>query len=176
LKTYEAMFLLDNREVKKGWDPLKESLDGLLTRNGAELVVAKRWDERKLAYDVAKQRRATYYLTYFKSAPEKITEIRRDLELSGPVLRYLILNCEEIPAEAYEPEREFHLVDEPEAAEAPEPAQEEDEGESKDEANDQSKDQSKDEAKDEGAAKASAEGGDDAASEGGESGDTEEKE
>ena len=112
MKTYEAMFLLDNREVKKGWEPLKESIDSIMTKRGAEIVVAKRWDERKLAYDIKKQRRATYYLSYFKAEPAAIDEVRRDLELSVPVLRYLILACEAIPEDAYEPEKEFTMVEE----------------------------------------------------------------
>ena len=116
MKTYEAMFLLDNREVKKGWDPLKESIDSIMTKRGADIVVAKRWDERKLSYDIKKQRRATYYLTYFKAEPEAIDEVRRDLELSVPVLRYLILSCEAIPEDAYEPEKEFTMIDEDEPA------------------------------------------------------------
>ena len=103
------MILLDNREVKKGWEPLKETVDSVLTKNGAELVVAKRWDERKLAYEIRKQRRATYYLAYFKADPQAIDGIRHGLGLTTPVLRTLVLTCDEIPAEAYEPEREFDL-------------------------------------------------------------------
>ena len=109
MKTYEAMILLDNREVKRGWAPLKETIDSCLTKNGAEIVVAKRWDERKLAYEIRKQRRATYYLVYFKVDTQKIAEIRRTLQLTAPVLRHLVLACEVVPPEAYEPEKEFDM-------------------------------------------------------------------
>ena len=108
-KTYEVMLLLDNREVKKGWDSLKEQVDGVLTKHGAKIVVAKRWDERKLAYEIKKQRRATYYLSYLESDPNTLDELERSLRLSAPVLRHLVLACEEIPGEAYEAEREFDL-------------------------------------------------------------------
>ncbi len=114
------MILLDNREVKKGWQPLKEIVDGVLAKNGAELVVAKRWDERKLAYEIRRQRRATYYLAYFNAAADAITGINRGLKLTAPVLRSLVLRCEEIPPEAYEAEREFDIdrQDEPKAGES----------------------------------------------------------
>lgn len=121
MNTYEAMILLDNREVKKGWDRLKETVDAALTKNGAEIVVAKRWDERKLAYEIRKQRRATYYLAYFKAEPGVIGGIRRSLRLSNPVLRSLIQRREEIPADAYEPEKEFK-VEQEEREEQPEAA------------------------------------------------------
>ena len=81
----------------------------MLRKNGAEIVVAKRWDERKLAFEIKKQRRATYYLAYLKADPESVSTIRHALALTGPVLRHLILTCEEVPSEAYEPEREFEI-------------------------------------------------------------------
>jgi small subunit ribosomal protein S6 len=109
MNTYEAMLLLDNREVKKGWDSLKEKVDGVFKKHGAEIIVAKRWDERKLAYEIKKQRRATYYLAYIKAAPDSLTKMNFDLKLSEPILRHLILRVEEIPAEAYEPEKEFQV-------------------------------------------------------------------
>ncbi|HHI78796.1 MAG TPA: 30S ribosomal protein S6 [Planctomycetes bacterium] len=109
MNTYEAMLLLDNREVKKGWDGLKEKVDGVLKKHGAEIIVAKRWDERKLAYEIKKQRRATYYLAYFKAPPESLAKMNFDLKLSEPILRHLILRVEEVPAEAFEPEKEFQV-------------------------------------------------------------------
>ena len=108
-KTYEVMLLLDNREVKKGWDVLKEQIDGVLTKHGGKVVVAKRWDERKLAYEIKKQRRATYYLSYLEAEPAILDDLERSLRLTAPVLRHLVLACEEIPGEAYEAEREFDL-------------------------------------------------------------------
>ncbi len=109
MNTYEAMLLLDNREVKKGWDSLKEKVDGVFQKHGAEILVAKRWDERKLAYEIKKQRRATYYLAYIKAAPDSLTKMNFDLKLAEPILRHLILKVDEIPAEAYEPEKEFQV-------------------------------------------------------------------
>ncbi len=103
------MILLDNREVKKDWEGLKAQVDGILSKHGAEIVVAKRWDERKLAYEIKKQKRATYYLNYFKADPQKVVDINFDFKLAQPVLRHLILRVESIPEEAYAPEREFDL-------------------------------------------------------------------
>jgi small subunit ribosomal protein S6 len=110
LKTYEAMVLLDNREVKKGWDATREMVKSILAKHGAEVVVAKRWDERKLAYEINKQKRATYMLSYFKCDPGRVDEIKRELTLTEPVLRHVILHVDGIPPEAYEPEKEFGEV------------------------------------------------------------------
>ncbi len=109
MKTYEAMLLLDNREVKKGWDSLKEKVDGVFKKHGAEIIVAKRWDERKLAYEIKKQRRATYYLAYIKASPDSLAKLNFDFKLAEPVLRHLLLKVDEVPAEAFEPEKEFQV-------------------------------------------------------------------
>ncbi|PIE23436.1 MAG: 30S ribosomal protein S6 [Planctomycetota bacterium] len=118
MNTYEAMLLLDNREVKNGWETLKEKVDAVLTKHGAKILVAKRWDERKLAYEIKKQKRATYYLAYIEADPQSLDQMSRSLKLSGPVLRHLLLRCEEVPEEAYEPEKEFNLEADDEGTEA----------------------------------------------------------
>jgi ribosomal protein S6 len=103
------MCLLDNREVRKGWQPLKESVTGLFTKHGAQILSARRWDERRLAYPIDGQQRATYLLAYLKADTQSITGIRRDLQFSDIVLRSLVLSCEEVPQSAYEPEAEFDV-------------------------------------------------------------------
>jgi small subunit ribosomal protein S6 len=78
-----------------------------LTKHKAEILSAKRWDERKLAYEIKKQKRATYFLVYFKAPPGNIDALNREFTLTEPVLRSLVLQVESVPAEAYEPERDF---------------------------------------------------------------------
>lgn len=108
-RTYECMCLLDNREVRKGWQPLKEAVTGLFKKHGAELLSARRWDERRLAYPIKGQHRATYLLSYFKADTQQLTALRRDLQFSEVVLRSLVLAAEDVPASAYEPEAEFDV-------------------------------------------------------------------
>jgi small subunit ribosomal protein S6 len=103
------MCLLDNREVRKGWQPLKESVVGMFKKHGAEMLSARRWDERRLAYAIKGQQRATYLLAYFKADTHQLGGIRRDLQFSESVLRSLVLGCEEVPQSAYEPEAEFDV-------------------------------------------------------------------
>ena len=108
-RTYECMCLLDNREVRKGWQPLKETVAGTFKKHGAEMISARRWDERRLAYPIKGQHRATYLLAYFKADPQQVAGIRRDLQFSESVLRSLVLACEEVPASAHEPEADFDV-------------------------------------------------------------------
>ncbi len=126
-RNYECMCLLDNGEVRKGWEPLKDAVAGLFTKHEAKVLSNRRWDERRLAYPIKGQQRATYLLLYFAADTQTLPSIRRELEFSESMLRYMITECEEVPADAYEPEAEFDVNaipedDAPEAEEAPEQA------------------------------------------------------
>jgi small subunit ribosomal protein S6 len=108
-RTYECMCLLDNREVKAGWQPLKESVVGIFSKHGAEVVSARRWDERRLAFPIKGQQRATYLLAYIKAGTQQVAGIRRDLQFKEAVLRSMMFGCEEVPAMAFEPEAAFDV-------------------------------------------------------------------
>ena len=107
--TYECMVLLDNREVRQGWEPLKERVSGMFTKSGGEVLSARLWAERRLAYPIKGQVRGTYLLVYYKADADANVTIRRDMELSEFVLRHFITVCEEIPEDAYTPEEEFDV-------------------------------------------------------------------
>ena len=108
-RTYECMLLLDNREVKKGWEELKTSVNGLFEKHGAEVVSARRWDERRLTFQINRQKRATYLLMYFNADAPQVQAIRRDMEFSEAMLRNFVTVCEKIPDEAFEPEASFDM-------------------------------------------------------------------
>ena len=84
------MCLLDNREVRKGWDKLKETLAALFTKHGAKVLSSRRWDERRLAYPIKGQVRATYLLLYMQIDSDHMPALRRELEFSDFVLRNMI--------------------------------------------------------------------------------------
>jgi ribosomal protein S6 len=101
------MCLLDNREVRKGWQPLKDAVTGIFTKHGAKILSSRRWDERRLAYAIRGQQRGTYLLIYFAADTQSLTAIRRDLQFNESVLRDLLVDCAEVPQTAYEPEAAF---------------------------------------------------------------------
>lgn len=100
--TYEAMFLF----------PAGASVDsegaitmarGIVERHGGEVIMIKKWDERRLAYEIAKQKRGLYVIAYFRGPGAAVGAIDRDVNLSEDVLRVMItdashLNEEEMAA------------------------------------------------------------------------------
>ena len=108
-RTYECMCLLDNREVRKGWQPLKDAVLAMFTKHGAKILSGKRWEERRLAYPIKGQHRGTYLLVYFSADTQALGGIRRDLQFNESLLRYLLVECAEVPQGAYEPEAAFDV-------------------------------------------------------------------
>jgi len=88
---YEGLFILDSARASKDWEGAKALVDDVLARYGAKPILKDRWDERKLCYTIKRQKRGTYYLSYFEASGDAVTNIRRDLVLTEGVLRLLIL-------------------------------------------------------------------------------------
>lgn len=103
------MCLLDNREVRNGWQALKDSVAGIFQKHGAQILSSRRWEERRLAYPIRMQQRGTYLLTYFKADTQQVAGIRRDLQFNESILRNLVLSCTEVPQTAFEPEAAFDV-------------------------------------------------------------------
>lgn len=97
MNLYEGMFLLDNQAVRADWGLAKGAVTETLSKHGAEVVSARRWDERKLAYPIEGKKRATYLLTYYQAPFDTVAALRRDLELDERILRYLILRADTVP-------------------------------------------------------------------------------
>jgi small subunit ribosomal protein S6 len=96
MHTYEGMFLLD---AGKTFEAACEPINAILERSGAEVLVAKPWDERRLAYEIKGRKRGLYVLVYFKMDPEKVTELENDAQLNDQILRMLIIRKDDLTDE-----------------------------------------------------------------------------
>ena len=93
-KLYEAMFLVDSAQAASDWEGVNKAIRTILERAGAEIVSMRKWDERKLTYEIQRHSRGTYILCYFRAGGEKIRDIERDVQLSERIVRVLILSAE----------------------------------------------------------------------------------
>jgi ribosomal protein S6 len=111
------MVLVDNDVVRADWRQAKALVTDTLTKYGATVHSARRWDERALAYPIAGRQRATYYLAYFELPEGNSEAMRRDFDLNERILRYLFTAVEELPegeaALAAEEDGEEYVVPEP---------------------------------------------------------------
>lgn len=100
-KLYESMFLVDSAQASD-WDGTISIIEGLLKKSGGEIVSIKKWDERRLAYEIERKTRGMYILCYFNADGDKIQDIEKSVQLSEPILRVLILSTEQMSTEDIE--------------------------------------------------------------------------
>lgn len=89
MNTYEAMFLFDPTFATE-LSRVDQEVERLMQRAEAELVMSRKWDERKLAYEIKGRKRGCYVLSFFRAQPDRIAGIERDVQLSESILRVLI--------------------------------------------------------------------------------------
>jgi small subunit ribosomal protein S6 len=101
-KLYEGMFLVDSARAASDWDGVNTAIRKVLERAEAEIVSMRKWDDRKLAYDIRGIERGTYILCYFRADGQKIQGIEKAVRLSEKIIRVLILNTEQMTKEDIE--------------------------------------------------------------------------
>jgi len=88
------MFLVDSAEATSDWEGVNAAIQKMLEKAGVEIVSMRKWDDRRLAYDINGKEKGTYVLCYFKAEGNKIRGIERDVQLSERIMRVLILSAE----------------------------------------------------------------------------------
>jgi len=128
-KLYEGMFLVDSAQAAD-WDATKAVLEGVLKRANAEILEMKKWDDRRLAYEINKKARGAYILCYFNADCDKIHDVEKAVQLSEQIMRVLILNTEQMSEDdmkrdtpAMKAEKEVAAAEEARAARTAEAAE-----------------------------------------------------
>ena len=101
-KLYEGMFLVDSAKAASDWDGINTAIKRILDRAKAEIVSIRKWDDRKLAYDIKGTSRGTYLLCYFRVDGRQIQGIEKAVQLSEKIIRVLILNTDQMTQEDIE--------------------------------------------------------------------------
>jgi small subunit ribosomal protein S6 len=91
---YEALLMLDTSRVAGDVQAVQQQLHTIMERNKVEVLASRPWDERRLAYPIRGQKKALFYLIYFRSSGEHLVGIESDLKLNEAVLRVMMLRIE----------------------------------------------------------------------------------
>jgi small subunit ribosomal protein S6 len=95
---YEAMFLFPASLLTN----LQSAVDHvmqILERNQAEIISMRKWDERKLAYEIKGNKRGVYFLVFFRAPAESMNHFERDCNLSEMLLRSMVLRADHVTQE-----------------------------------------------------------------------------
>ncbi len=96
---YEGMFLFPGSASAE--DSLKR-ITSIIEAHGGSIIVIKKWDERKLAYEIKKQKRGLYILAYYTAPNTANVQITRDVNLSDDILRVLITDASHLSKDEME--------------------------------------------------------------------------
>ena len=95
---YEAMFLI-SPSVATDLGGAIQHIREILGRGDVELISLRKWDERRLAYEIQKNKRGVYILAYFAADPSRLALIERACNLSEQLLRSLIIRADHLTLE-----------------------------------------------------------------------------
>lgn len=95
---YEAMFLL-SQAVAADLNAALDHIREIVARGHGEIIAMRKWDERRLAYEIDGQKRGYYVLVYFKAPGPQLSHIERDCNLSEKIMRTLITRCDHLTLE-----------------------------------------------------------------------------
>ena len=98
VNTYEAMFLLGAGHASDLDNAIK-LVRGIIERHEGKIIVLKKWDERKLAYEIRSEKRGLYIIAFFTAPPQAVSPIVRDVELSDDILRVIVTKADHLNAE-----------------------------------------------------------------------------
>ena len=101
-KLYEGMFLVDSSKAGADWDGIIAAIRTILEKAEAEIDSIRKWDDRRLAYDIKGKSRGTYILSYFSVDGGRIKDIEKSVRLSEKIMRVLILSAERLRPEDIE--------------------------------------------------------------------------
>jgi small subunit ribosomal protein S6 len=91
---YECMFILDTAKVAGDVGAADKQLRATIEKHGAEVLVSRPWDERRLTYPVKNQKKGLYYMTYFSCEGKNVVNIERDCALNESILRMMVLKID----------------------------------------------------------------------------------
>lgn len=92
---YEAMFVI-SQSVAVDFQGVVDHVKEVIGKNGGTLIAMKKWDERRFAYEIDKQKRGLYILTYFSAPGASLNAIIRGADLSEKILRHLIIRADHL--------------------------------------------------------------------------------
>jgi len=88
---YEAMVIFDSNRYARERAALPGEVEASIKAAGGEVLVSRLWEERRLAYAIAGQRKGTYWLVYFRGPSSMLASLNRQWEIHEGILRHLVL-------------------------------------------------------------------------------------
>lgn len=94
MKKYEVMYIVRPNIEDEAKKALVERFNEVLTSNGAEIIEAKEWGKRRLAYEINDFREGYYQIVKTNAGSEAINEFTRLANISEDIIRHMAVREE----------------------------------------------------------------------------------
>jgi len=94
-REYETIYILRPNTPNEGVAEVNARIKGVIEHMGGKILKVDNWGKRRLAYEVAKERKGIYLYWLYLAQPGVVEETERNLRMLDSVIRYLTVKVDE---------------------------------------------------------------------------------
>lgn len=94
-REYETIYILRPNTPNEGVAEVNSRIKGIIENMGGKIIKIDNWGKRRLAYEVAKERKGIYLYWQYLAQPGVVEETERNLRMLDSVIRYLTVKVDE---------------------------------------------------------------------------------
>ncbi|HEY5936343.1 MAG TPA: 30S ribosomal protein S6 [Kofleriaceae bacterium] len=94
-REYETTYILRPNTPNEGVAEVNTRIRGIIEGMGGKVIKVDNWGKRRLAYEVAKERKGIYLYWQYLAQPGVVEETERNLRMLDSVIRYLTVKVDE---------------------------------------------------------------------------------
>ena len=94
-REYETIYILRPNTSNDGVADVNSRIKGIIENMGGKILKVDNWGKRRLAYEVAKERKGIYLYWLYLAQPGVVEETERNLRMLDSVIRYLTVKVDE---------------------------------------------------------------------------------
>src|SRR3977135_956534 len=93
-REYETIYILRPNTPNEGVAEVNTRIKGVIEGMGGKVIKIDNWGKRRLAYEVAKERKGIYLYWQYLAQPGVVEETERNLRMLDSVIRYLTVKVD----------------------------------------------------------------------------------
>jgi small subunit ribosomal protein S6 len=94
-REYETIYVLRPNTTNEQVAEVNTRVKGIIEQMGGKIVKVDNWGKRRLAYEVAKERKGIYLYWLYLATPGIVEEAERNLRMLDSVIRYLSVKVDD---------------------------------------------------------------------------------
>src|SRR5688572_20976297 len=94
-REYETIYILRPNTPNEGVAEVNARIKNVIEGMGGKIIKIDNWGKRRLAYEVAKERKGIYLYWQYLAQPGIVEETERNLRMLDSVIRYLTVKVDE---------------------------------------------------------------------------------